>query len=280
MKQNSDPISRPDARNLAEKESHRRLVAPLWHTALLIAILVLLVVGGARLQGHAKPGDLIAPEHTGTVSLYLSVIVLEWGLVWFVWFGLRRGGTRLRELIGGRWNNGRAVLFDVGVAFGFWIVWEGVGKLMHLLLGPSHAKTIDALLPQGAFEILLWIAVSMSAGFGEEVVYRGYLQKQILALSGSVTAAVLGQAGLFGLSHAYQGAKQVVVITALGPFTVCYRFGEKAYDPTSSPMLGRTFLVGCFLDRASLNAPTSYFDTRSIEAGRFASVVRPSVPAV
>lgn len=188
----------------------------MWYTALLIAILVLLVVGGARLQGHAKPGDSIGPEHTGTVSLYLSVIVLEWGLAGFVWFGLRRGGTRLRELIGGRWKNGRAVLLDVGVAFGFWIVWEGVGKLMHLLLGPSHAKTIDALLPQGAFEILLWIAVSMSAGFGEEVVYRGYLQKQILALSGSVTAAVLGQAALFGLSHAYQGVKQVVVITALG----------------------------------------------------------------
>jgi hypothetical protein len=87
---------------------------------------------------------------------------------------------------------------------------------MHLMLGPDHAKTIDTLLPQGALEVVLWIAVSVSAGFGEEVVYRGYMQKQILALSGSVTAAVIGQAILFGLSHAYQGLKQVVVITALG----------------------------------------------------------------
>lgn len=216
MTPNSDPISRPDARNLTKDEFFQQSVAPVWHTALLIAILVLLVVGGARLQSHAGPSDSMAPQHKGNVPLYLSVIILEWGLVGFVWFGLRRGGTRLRELIGGRWENARAVVVDVAIAFGFWIVWEGVGKLVHLLLGPSSAKTIDALLPQGGFEILLWIAVSLSAGFGEEVVYRGYLQKQILALSGSVTAAVLGQAVLFGLSHAYQGVKQVVVITVLG----------------------------------------------------------------
>lgn len=198
------------------KDPNQRLVAPLWHTALLLLILFMLAVGGARLQSHANPSDSIAPRHEGIVPLYFSVIILEWALVCFVWFGLRRSGMRLRELIGGRWNSGKAVLLDVAIAFAFWIVWEGAGKLVHLLLGPSHAKTIDALLPQGALEVGLWIAVSMSAGFGEEVVYRGYLQKQILALSTSVTAAVLGQAILFGLSHAYQGAKQVIVITALG----------------------------------------------------------------
>ncbi len=201
---------------ITAEESNQKLVAPLWHTALLLMILLVLVVGGARLQSHANPSDSIAPQHAGNVPLYFSAIIVEWALVCFVWFGLRRGGMRLRELIGGRWNSGRAVLLDVAIAFGFWIVWEGVGKLMHLMLGPSHAKKIDALLPQGALEVALWIAVCLSAGFGEEVVYRGYLQKQILALSASATAAVLGQALLFGLSHAYQGAKQVIVITPLG----------------------------------------------------------------
>jgi membrane protease YdiL (CAAX protease family) len=198
------------------KERNQSLVAPLWHMALVLAILAMLVVGGARLQRHTNPSASIAPQHTGILPLYFSVIILEWALVFLVWFGLRRGGTRLRELIGGRWDSGRAVLVDFAIAFGFWIVWEGVGKLVHLMLGPSHAKTIGALLPRGALEVALWIAVSISAGFGEEIVYRGYLQKQILALSASVTAAVLGQAILFGLSHAYQGPKQVIVITVLG----------------------------------------------------------------
>jgi CAAX protease family protein len=197
-------------------ERNQRLVAPLWHTVLLMMILVMLAVGGARLQSHANPSASVAPPHAGVLPLYFSVIILEWGLVCFVWFGLRRGGTQLRDLIGGRWKSGKDVLLDVAIAFGFWIVWEGVGKLVHFMLGPSHAKSIDTLLPQGPLEIILWIAVSISAGFGEEIVYRGYLQRQILALSASVTAAVLGQAVLFGISHAYQGAKQVVVITALG----------------------------------------------------------------
>jgi membrane protease YdiL (CAAX protease family) len=202
--------------HVTRDRSDAALVAPLWHTALLIVILVALVVGGASLQSHATPGDAVAPQHTGNVALYVSLIVAEWGLVYFIWGGLRRRGTRLRDLIGGRWDSGKAVLLDVVIALGFWIVWEGVGKLMHVMLGPDHAKTIDTLLPQGAVETLLWIAVSISAGFSEEVVYRGYLQRQIFALSGSAAAAVLAQALLFGLSHAYQGIKQVIVIAALG----------------------------------------------------------------
>jgi hypothetical protein len=201
---------------MPSKQSSQKQVAPLWHTAVLIMILATLALGGARLQSHAKPTESIAPQHASNIPLYVSLILLEWVLFYFVWSGLRRSGTPLRELIGGKWNSGGAVLLDLAIAFGFWIVWEGVGKLVHLILGQSHAKTIDALLPQNALEILFWVGVSISAGFCEEVVYRGYLQKQILALSSSVTVAVLGQAILFGLSHAYQGTKQVIVITSLG----------------------------------------------------------------
>ena len=60
------------------------------------------------------------------------------------------------------------------------------------------------------------MGVSVSAGICEEIVYRGYLQRQFLALTRSSIVAVLAQAVIFGLGHAYQGAKQVVVITVLG----------------------------------------------------------------
>ena len=191
-------------------------VAPLWHMALLLLILAGLVVGGARLQSHPEPAKSVAPQHSGIVQLYFSIIILQWALVWFVWWGLRRRGKRLRDLIGGKWDSLKAVLVDVAVAFGFWIVWEAVGRLMHYILGPSQAKSIDTLLPQGGLESALWIAVCITAGFCEEVVYRGYLQAQLTALSASVAVGVLGQALLFGISHAYQGMKQVIVITVLG----------------------------------------------------------------
>jgi len=72
------------------------------------------------------------------------------------------------------------------------------------------------LLPQSLSEVLVWILVSITAGFCEELQSRGYLQRQLHALTGSIVAAVLGQGVLFGLMHSYQGWKPVVVISTLG----------------------------------------------------------------
>ena len=58
--------------------------------------------------------------------------------------------------------------------------------------------------------------MSITAGFCEELVFRGYLQRQALGLTGSVALAVLAQAVLFGVAHWYQGVKMVVLITVLG----------------------------------------------------------------
>ena len=60
------------------------------------------------------------------------------------------------------------------------------------------------------------IALSASAGFCEEIVYRGYLQRQLRAFTGSRVLSVGGQALVFGVGHAYQGWKNVVVIAVLG----------------------------------------------------------------
>jgi hypothetical protein len=58
--------------------------------------------------------------------------------------------------------------------------------------------------------------VSLSAGFCEELVFRGYLQRQFHAATGNVVVAVALQAIVFGLVHTYQGWKPVLVITVLG----------------------------------------------------------------
>lgn len=54
----------------------------------------------------------------------------------------------------------------------------------------------------------LWIVMALSAGFCEELIFRGYLQRQISDLTDSAVAAVLLQALLFGLAHGYQGIKE------------------------------------------------------------------------
>ena len=65
-------------------------------------------------------------------------------------------------------------------------------------------------------EISLWIALSISAGFCEELVFRGYLQRQFAALTGSNVIGLLLQAALFGVSHGYQGVAATVTIALFG----------------------------------------------------------------
>ena len=153
----------------------------------------------------------------GNVTHYLSVIVAEWGMSFYVWLGgLIPGATRLRDLVGGRWSSLKDVLRDIGIAAAFWIVFAAAGIFMNFLLGPNPVKTLGFVNPRGVVEVTLWVMMSMTSGFCEELVFRGYLQRQFLALTGSAALAVLAQAVLFGVAHWYQGTKLVITITVLG----------------------------------------------------------------
>ena len=202
--------------NVASLPQPRGLIASVGHTVGLVLIMLALCLGGAYQQSRSGTNQDLVPVHRGLVPLYLSVIGGEWALVLYVRAGTRRTGTRLRDLIGGRWRGVKDVLRDVAIAAVFWPVWVGVGWLVHLALGPNQAKSIAVLLPRGPLEILLWIFVSISAAVCEELVFRGYLQKQLSQITGSGIVAVAGQAIVFGMGHGYQGAKQVVIIIALG----------------------------------------------------------------
>ena len=196
--------------------SKRKLVAPLWHTMGLLLLLLGITFGGFRMQSWSPAGS-DSGKHAGNVTLYLSVTVSEWALFYYVWLGgLRRGATRLRDLIGGRWRNTKDVLLDIAVAAGFWVVWTAAALFMSFVVGPSHGERLGFLQPQGVVEVTLWVMMSLTAGFCEELVFRGYLQAQFLGLTGRAALAVPAQAVVFGVSHLYQGVKQVIVITVLG----------------------------------------------------------------
>jgi len=195
----------------------QELVAPRRHTALLIALFLGLAVSGAFFQRHARSQPEMLEQHPHLVPLYLSLIAMEWGLFVWVWRGgLRRSGTKLSELIGGKWVSAKDVLVDGGLAFGLWAVWTLANMASYRWLGPGHAASIQTYLPQRALEILLWIGVSMSAGFCEELVFRGYFQKQFEAFTQSRWVAVSLQAVLFGISHGYQGIEACARIACLG----------------------------------------------------------------
>ena len=201
----STPLSSP----------RQQLIAPLWHTALLVCIFLGLTIGGALFQRYAQSTPGVLQQHPNVVPLYLSVIAVEWLLVYGVWAGIRKRGLGLRDLVSGRWDSAGQVLIDLVVAVVVWILWNGiqvgVGRLM-----PSQAKSVSALFPQSLLEIVLWIACSLTAGLCEEVAFRGYFQKQFTAITRSSAVGVVLQAILFGIAHGYQGLRAIIMIILFG----------------------------------------------------------------
>ena len=77
-------------------------------------------------------------------------------------------------------------------------------------------RTQSLMGPHGAIEAALWLLLSASAGFCEEFVYRGYLQRQLIALTRNPAAGIALSALIFGFGHLYQGVRSVVVISVFG----------------------------------------------------------------
>src|SRR5256714_5228153 len=74
---------------------------------------------------------------------------------------------------------------------------------------------VEKLAPHTRSELTWWVAVSLSAGFCEEFVFRGYLIwafQPLLGLWGAAAFSVV----VFAAAHAYQGAKGILATGAVG----------------------------------------------------------------
>lgn len=180
-------------------------IASTKHTLIVIAIFLAIF-----LAGLARAGSSAANASPSHLKLYLGGIAAELALIWYIRLGVRKQGKGLRELVG-PWPaspSGWAAEIVIGLLFAvtahylMQVARAGVG------LVPDHTSM---LLPRGAFEMLLWVVLSVTAGVAEELAFRGYLQKQFTAWLRSPVAAGLAQATIFGISHGYQGAKPILI---------------------------------------------------------------------
>ena len=155
-------------------------------------------------------------SHASAIPVYLVAGLMDWALLYYCWAGVHHRGGNLATLSGGRWLSWKALAVDVAIAVPFWVLWEAVAYATHRILGSSSAKSVVDLLPRSFLEIQIWILLSITAGVCEELAFRGYLQRQFHAMSGNIVVAVVAQAVVFGVAHAYQGWKSVIVISVLG----------------------------------------------------------------
>jgi hypothetical protein len=214
---------------LTSLPTNRTLIAPAWHTIVFIAIFVGLSVAGGFFQHAVKQNPQATAPHSNAVPGYISVVVFEWLLVLYVRMGVRKRGVRLRDLVGGRWATPMDVLKDIALGAGLWAFWIGLMN-PHLLGGGTNAA--QGLLPQGLVESLAWIPVAVSAGFCEELAFRGYLQRQFQAITGSTGWAVLIQAVVFGVGHLYEGVGPVARIMLFGVLFALLAVWRKSLRPS------------------------------------------------
>ncbi len=209
-------------------------VAPVWHTVVLVAGIAALSIQSVMQFSGQVPA--INRLQTYAFTAGTELCLLAW-----VWFGLRLRKISLRSLLGSVAWDFRSVAIDLGVAIVFWfaslmvlgtigIFWIAVeAALTHRSLFPSGKQltpdpsqqqtlhTLTQLSPANAGEIVAWILLCILAGIAEEMVFRGYLQRQFTAWArGAMAVGVAVSALLFGAAHGYQGARNMVLLAVFG----------------------------------------------------------------
>lgn len=235
-------------------ETHApRTVAPLWHTIVLVVFVLAMSATSAP-----RIGEMVSKH--GRMQMYLTTIFFEWLMVLYVWWGMRKTGTHLREVIGGKWNAFEDALLDVALAFGVWIgvalALAGLGYLMGLTKNVNveeAKKSILVMLPQTGPEMLAWAGLSATAGFCEEIIFRGYFLRQFSGWFGAMWLGVAAQALLFGLSHGYEGWQRMVLIALEGVILAAIALWRRSLRPVMGAHFLQDFISG-MLGRVAMKA--------------------------
>jgi membrane protease YdiL (CAAX protease family) len=200
----------PDAANNGV-ETHVPIASTL-HTVILLFVILAWGIWGYF--GARRMSQLPNPHRTAT---YLVTSVWEWAVVGFVAWGLHRRGGTLRGLIGGSWKKLSYFAKDWGISVVFWILAMVVLSLLTRLLHATQVKqNLRFLMPRTTAESAWWVVTSFTAGITEEIIFRGYLQKQFTAWTKNIPLAVLLSAVTFGAGHLYQSWKGAVIIAVYG----------------------------------------------------------------
>ena len=202
-------------------------IAPWWHTALLVALLL----GASVLSGRQAHRAALGGHH---VARYGLTIVSEMVLLLLAWWGLRMRRVPIAEVL--QFHPGwRAWAEDLVAAAVFWLTSAAILVVIGLALRVAHlatpTKTVMALAPRTGLELLLWIVLSITAGFCEELVFRGYFLRQFSSLGAGVGLGVLASSLLFGVSHGYEGAAGMIAITVYGALFCALVFMRRSLRP-------------------------------------------------
>ena len=189
----------------ADAPGHANL-GPLRIWSEIAAVIVLSIIG--MLVGALTPWVVLGP-----------ILGMVFPLVGATWF-LHRQGLGWRDLgFPKRMPVGRFVWLTVAVLIAiFGVVSFIVTPLLRWLGAPPMDTSLLVNLIEGDLQLYLLFLIPVgwgSAAFGEELLMRGFVLNRFTVLMGTNWALVL-QALLFSLGHAYQGVTGMVNVFVVG----------------------------------------------------------------
>ncbi len=148
------------------------------------------------------------------ISVYLSsagVIAIVGGVALAA--GLARGGGGALGFGPVPW---RSVVGWVVVISAVSLAFAPLGARMRHRLGVEETPFLKQILPRSRMEKAVFALLSVIAGFGEEIAYRGYAITVLALVTGSMPMAVVVSSAAFGVLHTYQGWIGIVRTGLLG----------------------------------------------------------------
>jgi uncharacterized protein len=210
--------------SLSAVSGHSRHQAALGAVAIsLLAALALAMfsteqaVGGSLLERATIPARML-------LLVVAATLLLRWSGVTWQHVGLRRPSSLWRTA-------GLVVAGYAGIALTFTLMTQ---VLMPLLGVAPKTLSLFAAVKGNTAEYLYWLVPVAwgSAAFGEELVFRGYLQGRLQValerMKGATCAALILQAAIFGALHSYQGIGGALLAGSTGLILgVVYLAGRK-----------------------------------------------------
>jgi membrane protease YdiL (CAAX protease family) len=169
-----------------------------WGSAFLALLMELLpILGLAQLPLVEDEGEF--PR----LGVYLSsaAVILVLG-----WAGLVIGSRELgREAMGlGTGEPVGILLWALVVTVAIHLL-QGVFFVGRRWLGIRESRILFQILPRTRREKAVFALLSMAAGIGEELAFRGFAVRALELVTGSLASGVLLSSAAFGLLHGYQG---------------------------------------------------------------------------
>jgi uncharacterized protein len=210
----------------SKSDAYQRIANPL-HTFVVLA-----AAGAMAFRGAVNVNQMRTALNFNRVRMYERTIVTELVMLALVLLGVALAHSPLTTVLGEHWRSLRQMLRDLGIGIAFSIVSTLLLSTFNSVLHSADTdRAVRFILPHGRFEMALWVALSVTAGICEEAIYRGYLQRQFVALTKNAPIGILLQAAAFGLAHSYQGWHGAVAIAMEGALLGALAHWRKSVRP-------------------------------------------------